>query len=137
MKTINIYTDGGARGNPGPAAIGIFISDAEGNVILKEGKQIGKATNNVAEYSAVLFALNWIVNSYNFSEKEETYFQFFLDSSLVVNQLNGIFKIKDANLKNFVDKVKSLELKIPGKIIYHHISREKNKIADFLVNGSF
>ena len=134
MNNLVIYTDGGSRGNPGPAAIGIYIVDENGLEVLKMGKQIGNSTNNIAEYSAVVEALKWIkVNRPNNLQS----LKFFLDSSLVVNQLNGIFKIKDSKLRNLILKIKILEQEINKKISYHHIPRGKNKVADFLVNNSF
>jgi len=134
MNNLVIYTDGGSRGNPGPAAIGIYIVDENGLEVLKMGKQIGNSTNNIAEYSAVVEALKWIkVNRPNNIQS----LKFFLDSSLVVNQLNGIFKIKDSKLRNLILKIKILEQEINKKISYHHIPRGKNKVADFLVNNSF
>jgi len=121
---------GGAKGNPGPAAVGFVIKDNFGKTLVREGKPIGFGTNNVAEYQAVIEALQWILA--NFKEQPPT-INFYLDSTLVVNQLNGFFKIKNKNLKNLVIKVKRLEGKINGKIFYHYAPREKNKEAHFLV----
>jgi ribonuclease HI len=134
MKRINIFTDGGSRGNPGPAAIGIYVVEEKGEVLLKRGKQIGITTNNVAEYSAVREALFWIKNEFKNNDCE---FYFFLDSSLVVNQLNGFFKIKNIQLKKIIMEIKEIERGLSKKIVYNYIPREKNKIADFLVNASF
>jgi len=133
MKKNNliVFTDGGARGNPGPAAIGFMVKDNRGQVLVKLGKYIGRATNNVAEYQAVIEALKWIKFSIQYSIFS---IQFFLDSKLVVNQLNGRFKIKDVKLKNLIIKVRCLEKEINGKIFYHFIPRQKNHHADFLVN---
>lgn len=142
MNNINIFTDGGSKGNPGPAAIGIYISDNTGREYLKLAKRIGVTTNNVAEYTAVLTALNWVkMNLKSFdkfrTENSEGEFNFFIDSSLVVNQLNGIFKIKNADLKLLAIEIKKIEKEIENKINYRYISREENKIADFLVNKAF
>lgn len=137
VKVIQIFTDGGSRGNPGPAAIGVYIIDDDGNVLLKLGKQIGVATNNIAEYAAVIEALLWIKNESDLSADFDLIYNFYLDSSLVVNQLNGIFKVKDLSLKKLAVKAKNLEKEIKGKISYQHIPREKNKTADFLLNKSF
>lgn len=134
MNNLIIYTDGGSRGNPGPAAIGVYITDENGLEILKMSKQIGNSTNNVAEYSAVVEALKWIKEN---KRNDIQILKFFLDSNLVVKQLNGIFKIKDGNLRNLILKVKILEQEIGKKIYYQYIPREKNKIADRLVNSSF
>ena len=130
-QTLFIFTDGGARGNPGPAAIGFMVKDNRGQVLVKLGKYIGRATNNVAEYQAVIEALQWIISNIKYQISN---IQFFLDSKLVVNQLNGRFKIKDVKLKNLIIKVRCLEKEINEKIFYHFIPRQKNHHADFLVN---
>lgn len=143
MATSNliIYTDGGARGNPGPAAIGVFIVDDKGLEITRFGKTIGVATNNVAEYTAVISALEWIKQKQEerIKNKESRIekVNFFLDSKLVVNQLNRIFKIKEARLRELIIKIRRLEQEAGINIFYVHIPREKNKIADGLVNDSF
>ena len=138
IKKFTVYTDGGARGNPGPAAIGVYIIDHEGKEILRKGKQIGEATNNTAEYSAVIEALKWIKeNIESVLNISNPNLQFYLDSSLVVNQLNGIFKVKQKHLRELLLQVKLLEQEVGGKILYNFIPREKNIIADSLVNNSF
>lgn len=138
MKSLFIFTDGGASGNPGPAAIGFVIKDEIGKTIFETGKPIGRATNNVAEYSAVIEALKWIKNNLQFTcpaGRRAIYnLQFFLDSKLVVSQLNGLFKIKNSNLRNLIIEVRTLEKEIGANIFYHFIPREKNRRADFLVH---
>lgn len=126
---LKVFCDGGARGNPGPAASAFVVFSPDGKILAKEGKSIGQATNNVAEYKAVLFALEWLSKR----NKEEKIL-FFLDSQLVVSQLNGRFKIKDKKLLDLVFKIKELEKNFTGKIIYKNIPREKNKMTDSLVN---
>ena len=131
-KPIVVFADGGSRGNPGPAAVGFIIQDASGKVITRQSQAIGRATNNVAEYTAVIEALKWLkknltsINGVNF----------FLDSKLVVNQLSGLYKIKNAGLRNLIVTVRQLENDIGGNVSYCFIPREKNKIADALVNQS-
>jgi len=122
-----IHTDGGARGNPGPAAIGVVIEE-NGKEIAGFGKTIGETTNNVAEYTAVIEALQKIKKIHH------TEIIFYLDSTLVVNQLNGIFKIKDARLRELFTKIKILEQEVGGEIHYVSIPREQNRRADYLVN---
>lgn len=134
INTITIYTDGGARGNPGPAAIGVYIVNASGEVLAKFGQKIGQATNNAAEYQAVIAALDWIKKNQNFKSFQK---KFFLDAKLLVNQLNGLFKIKESHLRDLIVKVRKLEQEIGGNVSYHFIAREKNKMADSLVNSSF
>ncbi|MGB9911474.1 MAG: ribonuclease HI family protein [Microgenomates group bacterium] len=125
-----VYTDGGAKGNPGPGGIGFIVKDSKGKTIIKKGKFIGYTTNNKAEYIAVLEALKWLKE--NFSKREKFKVKFFLDSQLVVNQLNGNFKIKNENLKLLQKKIKELEKNISFSISYNFINRKKNK-AHFLV----
>lgn len=130
---LNIFTDGGARGNPGPAAIGVHIEDEKGDRIAGFGKKIGHATNNTAEYRAVSEALEWIVEN----EKEIRNYErinFFLDSNLVCSQINGIFKVKNSDLRTYLFKVKQLETQIKLPIHYSHIPREENTKADNYVN---
>ena len=141
MKLI-IYTDGGARGNPGPAAVGVVIQQ-ERKILAQFGKRIGKTTNNVAEYTGVIEALAWLKNNpmnpaspAGRQLTDQPIIQFFLDSNLVVNQLNGSFKIKDANLRLLLAKIRTLEQEINGEIHYTHIPREQNAQADLLVNGA-
>ncbi len=129
MKLL-IFTDGGARGNPGPAAVGVVIKDQE-KILAQIAKRIGETTNNVAEYTAVVEALEWIKNNF---QSPDSNFQFFLDSKLVVNQLNGLFKIKDGKLRELLFKIRELEAETKGNISYTLIPREKNFWADRLVN---
>ncbi len=133
MKFI-IHTDGGARGNPGPAGIGVVIEDEKKNVIKKIGKAIGNATNNVAEYTAVEEALK-AMKSLEFRMKNgKLEIFFYLDSTLVVNQLNGLFKIKDPTLRSLATGIRILEQEVGGVVHYTSIPREQNRRADFLVN---
>lgn len=125
---LKIYCDGGARGNPGPAAAA-FVVVLGGKTLLKKGRFIGKMTNNFAEYTGVVFALTWVLN-----EKRKEDVQLYLDSQLVVNQLRGRFKIKQPELQKLAMKIKNLEKKFPGRINYYSIPRSKNRLADLLVN---
>jgi ribonuclease HI len=128
-----VCCDGGARGNPGHSAIGFLIKNNQGKVLVKEGRYIGKATNNVAEYSAVIAALTWLVKHQSSCQLPASC-QFCLDSQLVVNQLNGKFKIKNLKLQKLALKVKELENRISIDIYYNYILRNKNYEADRLVN---
>jgi ribonuclease HI len=132
-KFLIIKTDGGARGNPGPAAIGVFICDSEGKEVTRFGRKIGETTNNVAEYQAVIAALEWVKKN---AGGKIGGVRFYLDSSLVVNQLNGLFKVKENHLRELVMKIRWLEQEIGGNVSYHFISRSENRIADALVNAS-
>ena len=129
-NSLIIHTDGGARGNPGPAAIGVVIRDEAGTLINQIGKKIGRATNNHAEYQAVIEALQWLV-SQKLNLKRV---QFVLDSVLVVNQIRGEFKVKDANLRNQLKQVRQLEGALNLPITYVAVPRLQNVAADRLVN---
>jgi len=135
IKTLNIFTDGGARGNPGPSAIGVYITDGNNNKVAGFGKQIGTATNNTAEYKAVIEALDWLIeNKKDFSKDAKI--NFFLDSKLVCSQIIGIFKVKNADLRNLLFDVRDREAQAGLPIYYKHIPREQNTKADAFVNSS-
>ncbi len=133
-----IHTDGGSRGNPGPAACAFVVSQ-NNEIIFRGSKYLAKATNNVAEYSGVIIALEWLIISNDKFPPHKgaqaiTNVQFVLDSELVVKQLNGIYKVKDENLQKLFLEVKSLMSKTGKKIIFKHVLRNNNKDADLLVN---
>jgi ribonuclease HI len=125
MKLI-IFTDGGARGNPGPAGIGIVIK-ADGKTHTKYGAYIGVATNNQAEYKALISALE---TAGTLGAKEV---EVFMDSELIVKQLKGEYKVKHPQLAPLFLKVYNLRAGFK-KFSVRHIPREKNKEADKLVN---
>ena len=122
-----IHTDGGARGNPGPGAIGIVIANEKKEIIKEIGKFIGRSTNNEAEYQAVVEALKTC------GEKKNLDIEFFIDSLLIVNQLNGKFKVKEPRLKKYFNEIKLLEKNFRS-VKYTHIERSKNYAADKIVN---
>lgn len=128
---LKIYADGGARGNPGPAA-SAFVAELKGKAVIHKTKYLGKATNNVAEYEGVILALNWLLKNGNKYSFEKITFN--LDSELVAKQLGEIFKIKNENLRNLFFTVKALEKQMKKTISYNVIPRSKNKLADLLVN---
>ena len=124
---IEVFCDGGARGNPGPAAYGFVVKDK--GAIVKEGNgYIGVATNNVAEYTAIIEALNWLK-----SHKKGQDLQFFLDSLLAASQLYGIYRVKNAKIRELLVKIRELENQF-SKITYQHVPRDQNKEADKQVN---
>lgn len=129
MKLV-VYTDGASRGNPGHASYGFTISDKEGKLVFEKGEYIGIATNNVAEYKAVLESLKVICEK--FLNKVES-IEFFADSKLVAEQLSGRYKIKSPHLKSIVEEIKILLLELGGAT-FTHIPREKNTEADRLAN---
>jgi ribonuclease HI len=122
-----IYTDGGARGNPGPAGIGAYATDPAGQVVFELSRYLGETTNNQAEYQAVIDALE---RAHGLGAHT---IDFFLDSELVVKQMRREYKVKDAGLAQQFLKVNNL-LTHFGKVTFSHVRREKNKQADRLVN---
>ena|SRR3989344_7048021 len=127
---LSIFCDGGARGNPGPAAAAFVIKDETDKILHQQGFYLGVATNNQAEYSAVLKALEWVSEKSSNSE-----IIFYLDSLLVVNQLKGSFKVKDPILKNENLKIKKLNSKFKLQISnFVYIPRSQNFLADKIVN---
>ncbi len=124
-----IYSDGGARGNPGPAAIGVLVCDEKDVKLADHGETIGDATNNVAEYAAVVRGLT-LAAELGISEAD-----YFLDSELVQRQLSGIYRLKAEHLKPFFTQAKDLEKKFK-RVTYFHVPREHPKIkhVDRLVN---
>jgi ribonuclease HI len=131
---IQIFTDGGSRGNPGPAACAFIVKNGNGKIVFGTGKLLGQTTNNVAEYSAIIDAFSWLLNNEIFSVNSFEVIDFYSDSQLIVNQLKGIYKIKEIHLQKLAIKVKSLECRIHKKCLYNLIPREKNFDADKLVN---
>ena len=138
MNKLYIYTDGGARGNPGSAGIGIVISEKkieenENGIIKKYSEYIGEMTNNEAEYQALVFALRKAKGIFKKVGINKGNAECFLDSELIVKQLNHEYKIKDENLAKFFITIWNLTLDFE-KITFSHITREKNREADKLVN---
>ena len=130
MRKIVINTDGGARGNPGPAGIGVAITDGDGTPLLEFGEYIGEATNNVAEYSALIRALEELKK---LGVTPEVPIEIRMDSELVVRQMQGIYKVKEPTLKQKFLRVKELLQGMLG-VTFVHVRREQNTRADQLVN---
>src|SRR6056297_3318577 len=124
---LQVYTDGGARGNPGPAGIGAVFYDETGKNIKEISEYLGETTNNQAEYKAVLRALQ---EAKKLGGKE---LKFYIDSELVVKQLNGEYKVKNKNLQPLFVQIYNLTLDFK-KVNFFHVRREKNKEADKLAN---
>jgi len=122
-----IYTDGGARGNPGPAGLGVVIYNEKKEKIAEISEYLGVATNNQAEYKAVIAALQ---KAAHLGAAE---LEFYLDSELVVKQLNREYRVKDKDLAPLFLQIHNLSIKF-RKISYTHIYRERNKEADALAN---
>lgn len=133
QEKIIVYTDGGARGNPGPAAIGVVIKDGAGRTIKSYGESIGDATNNEAEYRAVMFALKKIKALFGKEKVKKMVIEVNMDSELVMRQLNGQYKIEEEKLFPFFINIWNLKMDFE-KIVFQHVLREKNKEADRMVN---
>ena len=126
-KKLVIYTDGGARGNPGPAAIGAVVGSK------KYGEYIGETTNNVAEYKALVFALKKAKALLGKAKAKETGVFCYMDSELLMKQLTGQYKIENEDLQPLWLEIWNLKLDFKS-VEFHHIPREKNKEADRMVN---
>src|SRR5882762_5031526 len=126
---LHTYSDGGARGNPGPAAIGVVLCDERGKIVHEASKSIGHRTNNQAEYEALLFALQLA------RQRKARRLRCHADSELLIYQLQGSYRIKDAGLKTLSEKVKSLASEFES-VTYRQIPREHPMIAraDKLLN---
>lgn len=128
-EQVVVNVDGGARGNPGPAAVGVVVATPDGEVLEALGEAIGAATNNVAEYRALLRGIAK-AKQYGASEAD-----FVGDSELVVKQVRGEYKVKDAVLRELFTEVSS-ELAGFRRWSIHHVRREQNAAADALVNAA-
>lgn len=131
-KKIVINCDGGSRGNPGPAAAAFVVSDESGKELFSQGKFLGQTTNNVAEYNAVLMAMTWLKE--NKEAYKDFHVEFILDSELVARQLTGVYKIKNATLKELSLLIVKTKKELPMDITFKNVLRELNKKPDLLVN---
>ena len=127
MKKLIAYIDGTCKGNPGPAGIGVVIYNESGAIVYEAGKSIGEATNNLAEYEAFIHALEKAAEL----KCEVLYVN--TDSELLARQINGFYKVKDANLRDLFLKAKGLMHNF-NDIRVRHIDREDNKYADNLAD---
>jgi len=124
---VKIFADGGSRGNPGPSASGFVVLDMEDNVLVDKGIYLGVTTNNQAEYTSLKLAIE---ECRKMDAKEV---EVYMDSLLVINQMKGVFKIKNRDLWPIHDAVKTL-CKDFKKVTFNHVPREFNKLADAAVN---
>lgn len=129
QNRITIYTDGGSRNNPGPAAIGIWIETLN----KKYSEYIGEKTNNEAEYEALIFGLKKVKQLAGKEKSRETEVECLLDSELVVKQLNHRYKLKEKHIREFFLEIWNLMLDFKS-VSFVHIPRKKNSVADALVN---
>ena len=134
MKKIIIYTDGGSRGNPGKAGIGVVFCNEKDQIIKKFGEYLGdNLTNNDAEYKAIIFALKKFKAVFGKAITETSDVEIRADSELVVKQLNGEYRLQDPKIQQFFIEIWNLKFDFQS-VKFKHIPREKNKEADRLVN---
>jgi ribonuclease HI len=129
MARLTVNVDGGARGNPGPAAVGVVVRGPGGEVLEERGQRIGRATNNVAEYKALLLGIE-LAAAHGAGELELVG-----DSELIVRQVEGRYKVKDATMKELHAQVKAA-LQPFARWSIRHVRREQNADADRLVNAA-
>ena len=128
-----VYTDGGSRGTPGEAGIGVGICNGEGRVIKEYGEKIGVKTNNEAEYAAVIFALKKIKAIYGREKIKKMDVEVRMDSEFVMKQLSGEYKIEEERMQLLFIAVWNLKMDF-ARVTFSHVRREQNKEADRLVN---
>ena len=134
MERFVIRTDGGARGNPGPAGSGAAVereTDHGLELVAEVSEYVGETTNNIAEYKAVIFALEAVKRR---AQSLPVEVDAVLDSQLIVEQMNGSYKVKNAGLKPLYDRVRQLVVELGGAVTFRHVFRAENKHADRLVN---
>ncbi len=127
------FTDGASRNNPGEAGIGVLIKNERGEILLKEKKYLGITTNNIAEYTALLHCLEMVAAS---ETLRCTALVVHTDSELMTRQMNGEYRVKDADLKVLYHKVQSLLASSDFSFTIKHIPRSQNKEADKLANDA-
>ena len=127
--SVRLFTDGGARGNPGPAAYGFVLESDDGSVLAAEGAAIGVSTNNVAEYSALIAGLEKAI------ELSLADVEVVSDSELMVKQMRGEYKVKNPALRPLSVRASELARRL-GNVSYRHVRREHNEMADRLVNDA-
>ncbi len=125
--TLKLFTDGGSRGNPGPSASGFVILDASDKIIFKKGVFLGIMTNNQAEYLALKFGIQELL------KYKPNNILVYMDSLLIINQMNGVFKIKNPDLMVIYKEIKQL-LNGFENVSFTHVPRALNKLADTQVN---
>jgi ribonuclease HI len=125
--SVTIHIDGGSRGNPGPAGAGVVLRDDEGAVLYEAGLFLGRATNNVAEYSGLIAGLKAA------AQLQASQVRVVSDSELLVRQMNGQYRVKNEGLKPLYEQARQLSVGF-SRCAFQHVRRELNKEADHLVN---
>ncbi|PIR46771.1 MAG: ribonuclease H [Candidatus Vogelbacteria bacterium CG10_big_fil_rev_8_21_14_0_10_45_14] len=134
MQKIIIYTDGASRNNPGEAGAGAYITDSEGRMLKECRKYLGIATNNFAEYEAIVLGLTEAKKMLGEKKAKEAEVEVRMDSELAQRQLTGVYQVKEETLWPQWMRIWNLRVKYFPKIKFTHIPREKNKEADRLSN---
>jgi len=129
---INVYTDGGSRGNPGPSGYGLVIYDDNQKILFQESKYLGIKTNNEAEYSGLIGALNWVNNNQDYLRISQI--NFHADSQLMIRQMQKKYKVKAPNLIPIFNQAQDLVNLISLPIVFKDIRRDFNQLADQLAN---
>lgn len=127
MSPYTLHSDGGARGNPGPAGAGFVLRDPSGTVVCEGGRYLGEVTNNIAEYEALIWGLE-CAGAHNVRD-----ITVMADSELVVKQMNGQYRVKHPGLKPLYERARAAAARI-GSVRYVHVRREQNADADDLAN---
>lgn len=135
MDKYIIHTDGGSRGNPGPAAIGVVIEAVDKSLKKEYGEYVGETTNNDAEYQAVIFALKKLKLLVGKKRAGEATVEVHVDSELLERQLNGHYKIMDKTIQKHFVEIWNLKVDF-ADVVFKHIPREDNRGADKLVNAA-
>ena len=130
-----IFTDGGSRGNPGPAALGVVIESSDKTLKKEYGESIGIATNNDAEYQAVIFALRKLKSLIGKEKAAHSSVAVNMDSELIERQLNGHFKISDERMGKYFIQIWNLKMDY-DTVTFTHVYREANQAADRMVNAA-
>jgi len=134
MEKVIVNTDGGSRGNPGPAAVGVVIQSSHGKVIKEYGEVVGgPMTNNEAEYEAVIFALKKLKALYGKEKTRTLTVEFKVDSELIANQLSDAWRVEEERMQLLYMKVHNLKFEFK-KVSFTAVPREKNTRADLLLN---
>ncbi len=134
MRTVILHTDGGARGNPGPAGSGAVLFADDGAVLGETSRYLGHTTNNVAEYEAVRIGLEMVERTFGRAGCSDVAVTVRMDSELVCKQLNGEYRVKDEKLKALFTALRAYYTDVFPHITFEHVRRAQNKHADRLAN---
>lgn len=131
---LSIHTDGGSRGNPGKSGCGVVVYGDKHDIIFQQSQYLGIKTNNEAEYFGLLNALNWLTsNQANYQIDQVT---IYMDSELIVRQMEGSYKVKAPNLKSHFQNASQIVSQLPFPVSFSHVLRHKNQLADQLANSA-